>query len=172
MKSTLSVLVAGLALSFSASAAVVQYTITGTGSGGTTGSGTLSFDDTVVGPDYASPFAQNDVISFSVTLQVVGGTPSTTTFDLSTVGSDLFVLMRFSGEITDFNPGGSNGDGYTLTPSDINEGMLSGNSVNETMQWSYALAAVPEPGTYAAFAGVALGGFAVVRQWKRSSRLV
>lgn len=172
MKSTLSVCAAGLALSFSASAAVVQYTITGTGSGGSTGTGTLSFDDTVVGPDYTSLYAKDDVISFSVTLQVAGGTPSTTTFDLTTVGSDLLVLYRAAGEITDFNPGGTTGDGYTLSPTPYNQGILTGNGVNETIFWTYALAAVPEPGTYVAFTGVALGGFAAVRQWNRRSRLV
>lgn len=166
------VLVAGLACSFSASAGVVLYTLTGTGSGGTTGIGTFSFDDTVVGPGYHSEFAANDLISFSVTLQVAGGTPSTTVFDLDTVGPDLLVLTLSSGNVVDFNPGGINGDGYMIFPFPFNQGQLSGNGVNEVVNLTYTLTAVPEPGTYAALAGAALGGFAVMRQWRRASRSV
>lgn len=152
-----------------ASAAVLYFNLTATGDQGTTGAGSFSFDDTVIGPDYSDPSASMDFLSFNVTLQVAGGTPSTTVFDLSTVGPELFVMVRSGGVIDDFNPGGSNDDGYSLSPFSANQALLSGNSISETLTWSYS--AVPEPETYAAVVGLALGGFALARRIRRPSRV-
>ena len=169
MKRLYPVLAAGLLASFSSPAAILYYDLTATGENGTTGTGSFSFDDSLIGADDQNIFADGIFQSFSVTLQVVGGTPSTTTFDLSTVNGSVFVLARTAGEITDFNPGGSNGDGYSLNPNPINMALLTGNSVSEMIHWSYT-AAVPEPETYAATAGLALGAFALIRRARRPRR--
>lgn len=150
----------------SASASVVEFTLTGTGNNGSTASGSFSFDDAIVGPDYDNVFASGDFLSYSVTLQVSGGTPATTVFDLTTIGGNVFVLTRVAGAITDFNPGGSNSDGYSLSPTPYNMGELTGNGVNETITWSYT--AVPELHTCGGAAALALGGFALIRRVRRS----
>jgi len=150
-----------------ASASVVQYSLTGTGDNGSTATGSFSFDDTVIVSNYNNIFADGDFLSYSVTIQVNGGTPATTVFDLTTVAGEVFVLTKSGDTITDFNPGGSNSDGYSLSPTPYNMGVLTGNGVNETITWSYSVA-VPEPQTYAALAALALGGFAWFRQARRA----
>ena len=150
----------------SASGSVVVFSLTGTGNNGSTASGSFSFDDAVVGADYENVFASGDFLSYSVTLQVNGGTPATTVFDLTTIGGAVFVLTKSGGAITDFNPGGSNSDGYSLTPTPYNMGELTGNGVNETITWTYA--AVPELHTCGSAAALALGGFALIRRVRRS----
>jgi hypothetical protein len=166
MKFVASTLAAGLLFTMPASAAVLFYNLTATGDNGTTGTGTFSFDDTVVGAEYDNFNADADMSSFTVTLNVSGGTPSVTIFDLSTVSGSSFVLSRSGGVITDFNPGGVNPDGYSLNPFDFNMASLSGNTVSESISWSYS--PVPEPQTYAAVAGLGLFGFAVARRVRRS----
>ncbi|MCC7377394.1 MAG: PEP-CTERM sorting domain-containing protein [Verrucomicrobiales bacterium] len=170
MKRTLAILATLLSLPMSAPAAVLYYSLTATGDNGTTGSGTFSFDDSVVTSEYSNFNAQDDMLSFNLTLNVSGGSPSTTSFGLSDVGSESFVLTLSGGTITDFNPGGLNGDGYRSSPMTFNTAELSGNSVLENIHWSYS--PVPEPSTYAALAGLGLGGFAIVRRMRRSAKSV
>lgn len=149
-----------------ASASVVHYSLTGTGDNGSTATGSFSFDDAVIGSNYSNIFAQGDFLSYSVTIQVNGGTPATTVFDLTTSGAQVFVLTKSGDTITDFNPGGSNSDGYSIDPTPYNMGVLTGNGVNETITWSYFVT-VPEPQTYAALAALALGSFAGIRRARR-----
>lgn len=150
-----------------ASASVVHYSLTGTGNNGSTATGSFSFDDAVIGNDYSSTFADGDFLTYTVTIQVQGGTPATTVFNLTTVNGTVFVLTKSGSTITDFNPGGSNSDGYSLSPTPYNMGDLTGNGVNETITWSYSVV-VPEPRTYAVLAAVGLGGFALIRRSRQA----
>ncbi|MBL9134378.1 MAG: lipoprotein [Verrucomicrobiales bacterium] len=170
MKRLLTILAAVVLVHSPVSAAVLYYNLTATGDQGTTGTGSFSFDDGVIDADYSDPSASGDFLSFNVTLQVANGAPSTTVFDLTTVGPELFVMVRSGGVISDFNPGGSNDDGYSLSPFSQNSALLSGNSVNETISWSYS--PVPEPETYAAWVGAGLACFAVVRRIRTKSNSV
>jgi hypothetical protein len=72
-----------------------------------------------------------------------------------------------TGGITVFNPGGSNADGYVLSPSFsfTTAALSAGNSVIDIINWNYT--AVPEPQGSAWIAGLGLAAFSAVRRLRR-----
>jgi hypothetical protein len=147
----------------SVQSAVILYDLTITGSSGTTGTGSFSFDDTVVGPNYFGINSPSGLLSLSMTLNVSGGTPSTTTFDLSDSppGTAFLLITSPTGEVLNFNPYLVNDDGYSTGLYGFNQGLL--NPGNEILNYTFGVAAVPEPADFAAMMGAGLFGFAMWR---------
>ncbi len=172
MNRIMTAVVAGGLAAMSAQGALVTYNLSGTGSGGTVASGTFSFDTDVIGADYSNTEALDVLTSFSVTLSSIpGGGPASTTFAKGVnTPADIFVISTDSnGVLTDVIPGfQENADGYSLSPSFLNTGLLRWSNVGgvDNVTWSYS--AVPEVGPMAVATGLGLIGFMTFR--RRSKR--
>jgi hypothetical protein len=159
-----------------AQAAIVQYSLTGATEHGTVVSGSFSYDSDVIGQDYFSISAGDDLLSFSVSMSSIAvngpfpGSPTSTSFDLSDAASSFFVIITDeTGTVVEFAPGTStNADGYSLDPSG-NE--FSSNLIRTTVGLTdtvttWQLTQVPELSHTALGAGLGLLGFVGFRAWR------
>lgn len=161
------------AAAWSAQGAVVTYSLGGVGDNGTQISGSFSFDDGVIGANYAGFYALGDLLTFSVTLSSIPNTPTTTTFTKADGAPDYDHLFQLatdsSGAVVEFSPGfAPNSDGYFLDPTSEFSANLEKTGdpfpTDYNLVWTYTQ--VPELSHTALGAGLGLLGFAGYRAWR------
>jgi hypothetical protein len=158
--------------SVGAQAAIVHYSLTGVTEFGTVISGSFSFDTATIGPNYSETSALTldpvPLLSFTVSLTSVPGTPTSTSFNLSNESTFFVIATDGAGNLVNFTPGFStNADGYSLDPWDNNASNLlkvTDPVFVDGIIWQYTQ--VPELSHTALGAGLGLLGFVGLRAWR------